>query len=87
VCLVWPSASRWYPEVKCSLISSVLAKDLKNLDINSVSQSDVTWLGIPCFEKTCLMNNSASIVASSDLMVRINSACLVSRSTITKMSM
>jgi len=83
---VWPSVSRWYPEVKYSLISSALAKDLKNLDTNSVSQSDVTWLGTLCFEKMCLINNSASIVASSDLMVRMNSACLVSRFTTTKMS-
>jgi len=35
---------------------------------------------------TCLMNNSASIVAASDLMVGMNSACLVSWSTTTKMS-
>jgi len=84
---VWPSASGWYPEVKCSLISNALANDLKNLDMNSVPRSDVTWLGILCFEKTCLMNSSASMVASSDLMVGINSACLVSQSTTTRMSM
>jgi len=84
--LVWPSASGWYPEVKCSLISNALANDLKNLDTNSVPQSDVTWLGIPCFEKTCLMNSSASMVALSDLTVGMNNTCLVSQSTTTRMS-
>jgi len=83
---IWPSASGWYPKVKCNFISSALAKDLKNLNTNSIPQSDVIWLGIPCFKKMCLMNNSASMAALSDLMVRMNSACLVSQSTITKMS-
>ena len=83
---VWPLASGWYHEVKCSFISSALAKDLKNLDTNSVPRLDMIWLGTPCFEKTCLMNNSAIMAASSNLMVGINSACLVSWSITTKMS-
>jgi len=72
--------------MKCSFIFSTPAKDLKNFNTNSILQSKVIWLDTLCFEKTCLINNSVSIVALITLIVGMNFACLVSQSTITKMS-
>ena len=72
--------------MKCNFIFSPLAKDLKNLDMNSILQLDVTWEGVPYLENTFSMNSCASPVASIDLVVGMKMACLVSQSTITRMS-
>jgi len=67
-------------------MSKVSANDLKNLETNSTSWSEVTWEGVPCFETTCSMNSHASFVTSIVLVVGMKIACLVSLSTITRMS-
>ena len=48
--------------------------------------SDVMCDGAPCFAKTCWMNNSASADALIVLVVGTNTACFVSLSTTTRMS-
>ena len=67
-------------------MSRVAASTLKNLEMNSVPQSEVTWDGTPCLEKTSHTKISASLTASIDLWVGINMACLVSLSTTTRIS-
>jgi len=72
--------------VKCNFIFSLLAKDLKNLNTNSTPQLDVTWEEMLCLENTFLMNSCTSPVVSIDLVIGMKMAYLVSRSTITRMS-
>ena len=67
-------------------MSRLSANDLKNLETNSTPRSDVTWEGVPCFVTTCSMNSRASPVASMVLVVGTKIACLVSLSTITRIS-
>ena len=54
-------------------------------DTNSEPQSEVTCDGTPCFEKTWSTNSWASIGAVMVSTVRMNTDCLVSRSTMTRM--
>ena len=67
-------------------MSRAEANALKNLNMNSEPQSEVTWDGTLCLEKTFFTKTSASPVASMVLMVSMKIACLVSLSTTTRMS-
>ncbi len=58
----------------------------KKWDMNSVPQSEVTWPGMPCFENTWVRNSQASWGVSTILWVGMNSDCLVSLSTITRIA-
>jgi len=72
--------------VKWSCISRDNANALKNLEINSDSQLEVTCEGTLYLEKMSCKKITASLMASIDLWVGINMACLVSLSTTTRMS-
>src|SRR5258708_38414072 len=58
----------------------------KKWDTNSVLQSEVTWPRVPCFENTWVRNSLASWGASTVSWVGMNSNCLVSLSTITRIA-
>src|SRR5258707_9067058 len=75
----------WYPEVKCSFNPCSLPREQKKWDTNSVPQSEVTCPG------QCLANMwvRKSLVSWGELMVlwvRMNRACLVSLSMITRIA-
>src|SRR5258707_11710663 len=59
----------------------------KKCDTNSVLRSEVTWPGMPCFENTWVRNNRATWGASIVSKVGMNSDCLVSLSTTTRIAM
>src|SRR6266481_2088681 len=40
-------------------MSKAVPSERKKWEMNSVPRSEVMWLGTPCFEKTCRMNNCA----------------------------
>ena len=58
----------------------------KKWDMNSVPWSEVTWPGAPCFKNMWVRNSLASWGASTMLWVGMNSDCLVSLSTITRIA-
>src|SRR5258708_29073112 len=58
----------------------------KKWDMNSVLQSEVTWPRVPCFENTWVRNSQASWGVSTMSWVGMNSNCLVSLSTITRIT-
>ena len=67
-------------------MSNTFPSEQKKCDTNSEPQSEVTWDGTPCLEKTCRTNNFAS---SADMIVSwvgMNIACLVSRLTTTRIA-
>ena len=47
--------------MKCNFILRVEANDLKNLEINLVPLSKVTWAGTPCLKNTFFMKISARL--------------------------
>src|SRR5260221_13038890 len=53
---------------------------------NSVAQLEVTWPRVLCFENTWVRNSQASWGASTMSWVGMNSDCLVSLSTITRIA-
>ena len=59
-------------------MSSALANALKNLETNSLSLSDMTWVGIPCFENTSQMKTSDNSFVLIVLLVSTKTACFVS---------
>ena len=79
VCSVCLSPSRWYLEVKWRVMSNAFPSEWKKWDTNSEPQSDVTWDGTSCFEKTCKTNSFASSADKIVSWVRMNIACLVSQ--------
>src|SRR5882672_7670283 len=83
---VCPSPSGWKPEVKCNRISSAVPRDRKKCDMNSEPQSEVTWLGTPCFENTWVMKSLASSGALTLSSVRLKIACFERRSTTTRIA-
>ena len=71
--------------MKWSSIFSSVPSDQNKCKMNSGLQSDVTCVGMPCLEKTCVRNSWES---SGDVMVSLvgmNRDCFVSQSTMTKM--
>src|SRR5258705_11195532 len=58
----------------------------KKWDTNSVLQSEVTWPRVLCFKNMWVRNSRASWGASTMLWVGMNSDCLVSLSTITRIA-
>ena len=48
--------------MKCNFMSSGLPSVQKKEDMNSESQSDVTWEGTLCLEKTWMTKSLASLV-------------------------
>src|SRR5258708_8818488 len=58
----------------------------KKCETNSAPQSEVTWPRVLCFENTWVRNIRASWGASTVLWVGMNSDCLVSLSTITRIA-
>src|SRR5260370_41952287 len=78
------SPSGWYPEVKWSSIWSSFPSKWKKCDTNSAPQSEVTWDGALCFEKTWASNNCVSWGELSVLWVGMQRDCLVSQLTVTK---
>src|SRR6266436_3356652 len=58
----------------------------KKWDTNSVPRSEVTWPRVLCFENTWVRNSLASWGASTVSWVGMNSDCLVSLSTITRIT-
>src|SRR5260221_11831444 len=61
-------------------------REWKKCEMNSMPQSEVTWSGVPCFENTWVRNIQASWGASTVSWVGMNSDCLVSLSTITRIT-
>src|SRR5258708_6361179 len=61
-------------------------REWKKCEMNSVSQLEVMWPGVPCFENTWVRNIWASWGASTVSWVGMNSDCLVSLSTITRIA-
>ena len=84
--LVCLSPSRWYPEVKFRVMSNAFPSEWKKWDTNLKPQSDVMWDGTSCLEKMCRTNNFVSSVDVIVLRVGMNIACLVSRSTTTRIA-
>ena len=90
--LVWlvrsvcPSASGWYPEVKCKFMLRALPRARKNRETNSEPRSEVTCDGVPCLEKTWRMKSLANSGESMVSWVGMKILCLLRRSTTTRMA-
>ena len=69
--------------MKCSFMSRTFPSEWKKAKTNSKPQSEVTYEGMPCLEKTWRTNNLANIgdVMVSTVGIKIN--CLVRQSTLT----
>lgn len=67
-------------------MSNILANNLKNLETNLLSLSEMTWLGVLYFKKILQMKTSASPAASIVLLVSMKIACFVSLSMTTNIS-
>ena len=72
--------------MKCNFMFSSVPRERKKCEWNSVPRSDVTWVGIPCFEKMCMRNNRATSSEVTVSVVGMKAACFVNLSTITNMA-
>ena len=57
---------------------SVLTNALKNLETNSLPLSDVTWVGVPCFENTSRMKTLDNFFTLIVLLVGTKITCFMS---------
>ena len=68
-------------------MSSALPSEQKNLETNSEPRSEVTCLGTPCFDNTCIMNMMARSLEVQLMVVGMKIPCLVRRLTIMRMEL
>ena len=69
--------------MKCSFMSRTFPSKWKKAETNSEPQSEVTWEGMPCLEKTWRMNSLANIGDVMVSTVGIEIDCLVRQSMMT----
>src|SRR5260370_11911863 len=72
--------------MKWSFMFSKDLRERKKCEMNSAPWLEVTWPGVPCFENMWVRNIWASWGASTISWVGMNSDCLVSLSTITRIA-
>ena len=67
-------------------MSNAVPNDWKKCDTNLDLRSEVTWLGTPCFENTCVVNTLASSGALILSVVEMKITCFESQSTTTRIA-
>ena len=68
-------------------MSSAFLREQKNRDMNSEPRLEVTCLGTPCLENTCIMNNVARSSDVQWMVIGMKIPCFESRSTITRIEL
>ena len=81
---VYPSISRWKPELLSNCIPSILNNAGQNLPMNHASRSDTMFSGKPQYLTTCLKNNFATSTALHYDFINTKVAYLANRSTTMK---